>query len=138
MSKELEEIKARNAELEDRIAKLEEAAKPPEPFVPGPRFQFDPTANASMPASALKAMVNAVPDALMRELRSDAMKPNPVTGYSTAQPTNQVQRGSGWAKPIPVEPPPGVAIADRLMDRQDEIDKAELAVKFMKAEMLKE
>jgi hypothetical protein len=103
MSKELEEIKARNAELEDRIAKLEEAAKPPEPFVPMPRIQFDPTEGASMPPSALREMMKAVPDALMRELRADARRPNPVTEASsspvTTSPSAQsqpTQRGTGW------------------------------------------
>ena len=48
-----------------------------------------------MPLSAMKALVNAVPDALMRELRSDALKPNPVTQGPNPQPT-QVKRGSGW------------------------------------------
>ena len=33
---ELEKLKAQNAELNDRIAKLEEAAEPPKPFVPRP------------------------------------------------------------------------------------------------------
>ena len=67
-------------------------------------------------------MVDAVPDAVMKGIRGDAQKPNPVTGYANPQPTNQVQRGSGWAKPIPVEPPPGVAACDRLVDHQDRID----------------
>jgi hypothetical protein len=58
--------------LKKRVEELENAAKLPEPFVPGPRFQFDPTANASTPASAMKAMINAVPEALMRDLRADA------------------------------------------------------------------
>jgi hypothetical protein len=132
MSDELDNLKAENDALRNPVEKLEERVNPP------PRKQsysapFDYTANASMPASAMKAMVDAVPDAVMKGIRADAQKPNPVTGYSTAQPTTQVQRGSGWAKPIPVEPPPGVALADRLVDHQDRIDKAELAVKLMKA-----
>src|SRR6476659_870244 len=125
MSKSEDDLRARITQLENRIN--------PPPRPPSTHQPMDYTANASMPASAMKAMIDAVPDAVMKGIRADAQKPNPVTGYSTAQPTNQVQRGSGWAKPIPVEPPPGVAIADRLMDRQDEIDKAELAVKLMKA-----
>jgi hypothetical protein len=96
MTTELDELKAQNAKLTERIAKLEEAAKPPEPFVPGPRFQFDPTANASMPASAMKAMIDAVPESVMQGVRADAFKPNPVTSSPNPQPTSQVRRGSGW------------------------------------------
>ena len=48
--------------LRARIAKLEEAAKPPKPFVPGPRIQFDPTEGASMPPSAMKAMADRLMD----------------------------------------------------------------------------
>jgi hypothetical protein len=125
-------------ELKKRIEELEKAAKPLEPFVPGPRFQFDPTANASMPASAMKAMIDAVPDRLMNELRSDALKPNPITGGPNPQPqTRAVQRGSGWRDEVPISSPPGVALADRLVDHRDRIDKAELAIKLMKAGMLK-
>ena len=137
MSDELDSLKAENDALRNRLEKLEQRVNPP-PRQPSTHQPLDYTANASMPASAMKAMVDAVPDAVMKGIRSDAQKPNPVTGYSTPQPTNQVQRGSGWAKTIPVEPPPGVALADRLVDAQDEIDKAELAVKLMKAGMLKE
>jgi hypothetical protein len=93
---ELEALKSELDAQKKRVDELEKAAKPPEPFVPGPRFQFDPTANASMPASAVKAMVDAVPDRLMNELRSDAMKPNPITGGPNPQPQPQSVRGSGW------------------------------------------
>ena len=40
---------------------------------------------------------------------------------ATSTPT-----GTGWVEPRPLEPPPGVALADRLDDAQDEIDRAEL------------
>ena len=141
MTTELDELKAQNAKLTERIAKLEEAAKPPEPFVPGPRFQFDPTANASMPANAMKAMIDAVPDTLMRDLRADARKPNPVTQASSspirstpsAQP--QWRNTGGWRDEVPLGPQPGIEHVDRLVDAQDQIDKAELALKFAKARM---
>jgi hypothetical protein len=127
MSKSEDDLRARITQLENRIN--------PPPRPPSTHQPMDYTANASMPASAMKAMIDAVPDAVMKGIRADAQKPNPVTGYSTAQPTNQVQRGSGWAKPIPVEPPPGIGLCDRLVDAQDEIDKAELALKLAKAEL---
>jgi hypothetical protein len=33
--------------------------------------------------------------------------------------------GTGWAHEIPLGPPPGVAVCDRLMDARDAGDKAE-------------
>ena len=121
---ELEKLKRQNAELSDRIAKLEEAAKPPEPFVPGPRFQYDPTAGASMPPSAMLEMIKAVPDALMRVV--DARRSNPtepsspavtkeqriadsLKGTSSApQPQPPRQRGTGWAPEVPLSSPPAL------------------------------
>ena len=90
-----------------------------------------------MPRSAMQAMIDAVPDRLMSDLRADALKPNPVTGSANPQPTNQVQRGSGSAKPIPVEPPPGIELCDRLVDAQDRIDKVDLALRLAKAGSVK-
>src|SRR5262249_62175413 len=106
-------------------------------FMPMPRYQFDPTEGMSMPASAMREMMKAVPDALMQAIREDARKPNAVTGGANPQPTNQVQRGSGWAKPIPLEPPPGIALCDRLMDAQDAQDRIELARKIAQARLSK-
>ena len=137
---ELEKLKAQNAELADRIAKLEEAAKPPpksEPFVM-PRIDY--TEGMSMPRNAMQAMIDAVPESVMQGIRADARKPNPVTTgssqiKSTPSALSQPQRKGGWIEPRPLEPPPGVAIADRLVDAQDEIDRAELALKLAKARM---
>ena len=75
-----------------------------------------------MPRSALKAMVEGVPDRLMNELRSDARKPNPITGGANPQPQAQSVRGSGWVQPQPVEPPPGVALA-QLLGRSPRSDR---------------
>lgn len=122
--------------LRARIAKLEEAAKPPKPFVPGPRIQFDPTEGASMPPSAMKAMVDALPASFFADLRADARKPNPVTGGPPAPPTPQGPRGSGWVEPRPLESPPGVHIADRLMDEADRLDRIELAERLAKAAVI--
>jgi hypothetical protein len=58
MTSELESLKK-------RIEELEKAAKPAEPFVPGPRFQFDPTAGASMSPAAMQRMIDAVPSSVI-------------------------------------------------------------------------
>ena len=93
--------------LKKRVAELEKASKPPEPFKSDWKGPVDYTQGFSMPRSAMLEMMKAVPDSLMRDIRGDARKPNPITGGATA-PSEPVQRGSGWAKPIPVEPPPGI------------------------------
>jgi hypothetical protein len=130
MSSELDDLKA-------EVAALKRAIDPP-PRSPSTHQPIDYTANASMPASALKAMIDAVPESVMRGLRADALKPNPITGGAAPQPEPPVQRGSGWAKPIPIESPPGIEHCDRMMDAQDEIDKAELTLKLAKARLNKE
>jgi predicted XRE-type DNA-binding protein len=128
---ELAALKKRQGELE---AKLAEADKPPAPqFKPEPRERYDPTANFGMPRSVVREMAKAIPPDLARDLRADALKPNPVTGTSQAQLSQdrdggrvQIQRGTGWQEPNPLSAPPGVPIMDRLMDMQDAIDKADL------------
>jgi hypothetical protein len=132
---ELEELKKQNAALEERLKKLEDKEEPP------PRNQSysaprDYTEGMSMPALAIREMVNAIPESVMREVRADAKKPNPVTGYTTPQPTNQV-RGSGWRDEVPISTPPGIAHIDRLVDAQDEQDRTELARKIAQARMNK-
>ena len=125
---ELDDLKKQVADLKQRID------PPPRQSFTLPRF--DPTEGMSMPANALAAMMKAVPDSLMSDLRGDARKPNPITGGATAPQSQPVQRGSGWATPIPVEPPPGVAILDKIMDSQDRLDAAERALAFAKTAMV--
>jgi hypothetical protein len=130
-----EELKRQNKELSERIAKLEEAAKPPKPSEPWTWQKPDPTEGMSMPRSAMQAMIDAVPESLMRELRSDARRPNPVTGGPAPPPTPQGPRGSGWREAAPIAPPPGIEQCDRLVAAQDRIDQIELARKLAAAEV---
>jgi hypothetical protein len=137
---ELEKLKAQNAELSDRITKLEEAAKPPKPFEPYVMPRFDPTENMSMPRNAMQAMIDAVPESVMQGIRADARKPNPIHVSSSpvaSTPSAQPQRrGTGWRDEAPLGPPPGIEHCDRLVDAQDKIDRAELALKLAKVEQL--
>jgi hypothetical protein len=66
---ELAALKARVAELEAR------SPKPPEPFKEQPYQRYDPTAGMTMPPSALRAMVEAVPDRLIKEIVRDNRSP---------------------------------------------------------------
>lgn len=123
--KELDALKA-------RLEKLEKAADPP-PRKQSYAVPHDHTAGASMPASAVRAMIEAIPDHVMQGLRSDARKPNPVTQGDPPQPQ---RRGSGWRESAPLTSPAGIAHVDRLVEAQDRLDRADLAMKMANAGML--
>jgi hypothetical protein len=118
------------AALRARVDELERAAKPPKPFVPQPHQQYDPTAGMCMPPSALRAMVEAVPDRLMRDIVRDNQAPTGRPGMIPEQPSNArggnvAGSGTGWAREIPLGPPPGIQYVDAQLDAQDAKDKAE-------------
>ena len=88
-----------------------------------------------MPPSALRAMVEAVPDRMLRDIvRDNRNAPTGPTGAIPRSqqvtggggPANVPGSGTGWGHSTPIGPPPGVAQADRLMDAQDQKDRAEL------------
>jgi hypothetical protein len=125
---ELDALKTRQAELE---AKLDEN-KPSAPFKAEPYQPRDWTAGATMDRETKRELAKAIPDDLARDLRADLARGNPIT-QSVAQLTPdrgrggvQVQRGSGWAEPNPLTPPPGVELCDRIMDMADRQDRADL------------
>lgn len=127
--------------LKKRVEELEKAAQPPKPFVPEPWQPVDRTAGMSMPRSAMLEMMRAVPGSVMADLRADARKPNPVTGGPPAPPAPQGPRGTGWRDEAPLETPGGISTQKRigeLVDAQDRIDKAELAMRLAKAEVAME
>jgi hypothetical protein len=119
-------------DLKKQVAELRDQLNPP-PRQPSTHPRFDPTEGMSMPLNAIAAMVAAIPESVIRGIVADSFKGNPITGSSNPQPTSQVQRGSGWAKPIPIESPPGIEHCDRMMDQQDRIDRVELALRLAKA-----
>ena len=126
---ELAELKARVAELEARTKPPE----PPKPFVPQPYQRYDPTEGMCMPPSALRAMVAAEPRGFMQGVVRDNRAPTGPAGMipraqSTggSGPANVAGSGTGWSATTPLSPPPGVAQADRLMDAQDQRDRAAL------------
>jgi hypothetical protein len=129
------------SKLKKEVAELKDQLNPP-PRQPSTHPRFDPTEGMSMPRSAMQAMVDAVPDALMRDLRADARKPNPATlsgGVTKPTPTEppKVIGKKGWIDERPIEPPPGIEHCDRMMDEQDRVDRAELAMRLAKAELAK-
>jgi hypothetical protein len=66
----------------------------------------------------------AVPTDVVRDLVSDfrrgVSQPSSIVGAPTVQ---RKQKGTGWSEPLPLSNPPGVDLADRLMDQQDQIDR---------------
>jgi len=70
-------------------------------------------------------MVETVDDATVRSLVSDfrggPSQPSSIAGAPAVQ--HKKQGGSGWNDPLPLSNPPGVQLADRLMDQQDQIDR---------------
>jgi hypothetical protein len=88
--------------------------------------KYDPTEGFRLPASAVKAMCDVVPDfrGIAQEQKHGMGEPG---GFGAiAKPSAAVERGTGWAKAVKLEPPPGVAHCDRMMDVQDGLDKREL------------
>ena len=120
-----ENLEALRAELElqkKKLKDLEAKVNPPprEPYVHQPP---DYTAGMSMPRSAMQAMIDAVPESVMRELRADARKPNPVTQASSSpistsssaqEPQPPRARGTGW---VPERGFPDRTKEFELMDR---------------------
>ena len=68
-------------------------------------------------------MVETVDDATIRSIVSDfrtgPSQPSSIAGAPTVQTK---QKGTGWSEPLPLSNPPGLDLADRLMDQQDQID----------------
>jgi hypothetical protein len=137
---ELEKLKAELEIEKAKLKALQDQINPP-PREPS-RGPIDYTEGMSMPRNAMQAMIDAVPESLMREIRADERKPNPVTQASSSplstspsSAQSQPQRKGGWIEPRPLESPPGLKYVDALVDAQDAKDRAELALKLAKARM---
>ena len=106
------------AELQARIAELEKAAKPPE-RIKSNYQPINPIDRLSMPASAMAALVEAVPTDLVRSIVSD--------NRSAPLPKLKVEekKKGGWSEPAKLEPPPGQKIINQMIDAQDALDKAD-------------
>ena len=127
-----DKIASLKAELKAELEAEAEARAKAKPFVPIPHERFDRTAGMSMPPSALEAMVNAVPDHVVRGVVHDNRAP---TGPSSAGivPSSQslsnvrgvVGGGSGWAHEIPLSNPPGTRMVDAIAIADDVRQRAE-------------
>jgi hypothetical protein len=123
MTDELSELKARVAELEART-------KPPPPPDMRNYRPYDPTEHMTMPVETLRDMVNAVPDhrqAALHDARSPSGLGMVPEEFSAGERSPLPQSTTpGWVREAPLTLPPGVALADKLMDAQDAKDRYEL------------
>jgi hypothetical protein len=128
----------RAAELESRLAGIVEAGKPPTPMPREPVAPIDYTAGVHiMPKEVMRDLASAIPDSLARDLRADVARGSPIHASTSMIPDRggqpQVERGSGYRDAVPLGPVSGLPIMDAMMDRQDEIDKADLARRLARA-----
>ena len=138
-----DDLAAKISALEAELAALKSQLPKPEPKPmkrePWPRY--DPTEGMRMPASAVKAMAQIVPDpksspGFNRHAWLQTKGPGEPGGFG-APPTvggKPVERGSGWVEPLP-HSVPGLRYVDQLCDVQDAIDKGE-AVKRVAAAII--
>jgi hypothetical protein len=103
-----EQIAALTAEVE----KLKAKDAPRKPFV-SDHVPFDPTANATMPRSALQAMVSVVGDDVMRDIVRSAP---PATLAPLGPVERPAVRGSGWRNPAPLDVPGGARSQQLIAD----------------------
>jgi hypothetical protein len=123
-------LEARVAASEARVAQLERDAKPPEPFKSNYVPPINPIDRVSMPASAMRDMVRAVPDGIVRDLVKGGRGGAPVSIIAAPPASAEPEpRGAGWREAAALSNPPGTALADKLMDVADAKDRAELIVK---------
>jgi hypothetical protein len=135
----------------DELAALKKKVEELEAKVSPPKSTFVPMSDAehrdwvhqmqerrmsmAMPPSVVHDLT-VLDDRMVKEITlRDARAPNNPAVIPQSQ---QVSRGPeksstpGYIDPRPLRPPDGVAQADRLMDHQDALDRAELARKLGK------
>jgi hypothetical protein len=134
MNEELDELKAENAKLTDRIAKLENQLNP-KPLPESNRGPVDYTEGFSMPRNAMEAM--ALSDGLINDLRADSRKANPINPPTPSQPQPTQRFTPNWVDGRPLEPPPGQKYIDAMMNAQDAIDREALALRIAQARLSK-
>ena len=123
MTDETAELKAQISALQQRMEELERKAKPPEPFVSDyvPPSPFRLLDRVSMPASVMREIAAAMPDAMVRDIFRDARTPETLAPLSTD--VRPRPAATGWEAPL--SPPAGISLIDRQLDVQDQRDRAE-------------
>ncbi len=91
-------------------------------------------ARANISPELLREMERACPTSAIRNIAlRDSRAPTGPSSQGIIPSSQQLSNvrgvaggGSGWMRETPIGPPPGVAVADRLMDAADRADRAEL------------
>ena len=118
------ELLAQIEALKARVEELERKGKPAAPMRADPAPLRDLTAGMSMPKEALLEMATAVPNVVIRQIvTADRVKAELAPlGTGNANPSLPRSRHT---TPAPLDVP-GIALADRIMDAQDQRDRADL------------
>jgi hypothetical protein len=124
------------SELKARVAELERAAAPPKPYiddwVPPPH----PIDRVSMHPSTMREFAEAVPTSLVRDVVADNRAPQGPSSQGavpSSQQVSNVRTGgggnrTGWQNPIPLSPPPGIGLVDRIARLDSARQEGELMV----------
>jgi hypothetical protein len=118
--KEIDALKQEIAELKSALSGKEDKPPPKKEFVPEHREPIDWTARMSMPRSAIEAMVAAEPKGFMAGVVHDNRAPTGRPGMIPNQPPSGggpvAGDGKGFAREIPIGPPPGIDLIDRAVN----------------------
>jgi hypothetical protein len=79
-----------------------------------------------MPNSAIADLVSAVGDQQVRDIVNDLKGGRSEPGWLPPTKARPEEKGSGEARHIPLEPPPGVQHIDRIAEHFAALDKRDL------------
>ena len=114
-------------DIKDAVAKEvarqlaeQKAKEEPKPFKPQPYQRYDPTAGMCMPPSTMQGMIAAEPKGFMAGVVHDNRAPTGRPGMIPNQPPSGggpvAGDGKGFAREIPIGPPPGIDLIDRAVN----------------------
>ena len=136
------DVAAELAALRKRVEELEGAAKPPAPLKfdvgeAGPTTTQLAMSRLGMSPQVLADHVRAVGGVVVREIVGDGGAAATLQPLSdgNARPTVAQQNRSGWRNPAPLTNPPGVSLADKIMDAADVADRGELAQRLARQKL---
>jgi hypothetical protein len=128
-----EDLTKRISELERELKELKAKVAPPpveEKKAEKPWPKYDPTEGMRMPASAVRAMVDVVPD--FRGIAQEQKQMSASGGFLGTE-TKAAPKEPRRATETPIEPPSGIKYVDQIADHFDRLDKLETMRKIADA-----